>query len=217
MTRAGVHGELGGEGANTAARTNDQHGLAGQRPERRYQGEPGAAGRRERRRHHRVEAVRHPGQRRLLSHGDVLGVGSCRSERGDQQLAEQLLAAGKSPRPLAGPLDHARTIGAEYHRECRRRRPPGARGKRGIHRVHARGPHPEQDLPRSRFRRRYLAHHRGASVFTDGDSAHGDLLADRSSQTAVHAAHAGCLPGSPARSRQAGTFSQMPPKAELGP
>ncbi|MGA8638991.1 MAG: hypothetical protein WB593_12980, partial [Candidatus Sulfotelmatobacter sp.] len=29
--RARVHGELGGEGANTAARTNDQHGLAGQR------------------------------------------------------------------------------------------------------------------------------------------------------------------------------------------
>ena len=112
---------------------------------------------------------------------------------------------GKSPRPLAGPRDYARAISAEHHRECRRRLPPGARGKRGIHRVHARGPHPEQHLSRSRFRRRYLAHHRDASVFTDVYSAHGDLLANRSSQTAVHAAHAGWHLDRPL-SRQAGTF-----------
>jgi hypothetical protein len=46
--RAGVRGE--GEGANTAARTDDQRGLSAERLEQLHQGEPGAAGRWEHRR-----------------------------------------------------------------------------------------------------------------------------------------------------------------------
>ena len=52
----GVRGELSGEGANAAARTHDQHRLAGERLEQVHQGEPGATRRRQRRRDNVIES-----------------------------------------------------------------------------------------------------------------------------------------------------------------
>src|SRR6266851_32157 len=106
----------------------------------------------------------------------TLGVRSRRAKRRDQQLAEQIVADGKPRRPWPELLDHARAIDSEHHRECRRHRLPGAGGKRAIHRVHAGGTQPDQDLSRSRFRRRHLSHRRSGSILCDRDRSHRVLL-----------------------------------------
>src|SRR5580704_19097502 len=98
------------EGANAAARTHDQHRLAGERLEQVDQGEPGATSRRERRRDNVVESTGDTCQRRVLGNGHVLGIRPRRAKRRDQQLAEQIVADGKPRRPWPELFDHARAI-----------------------------------------------------------------------------------------------------------
>src|SRR5580704_3580887 len=105
------------------------------------------------------------------------GTRASRAKRRDQQLAEQIVADGKPRRPWSELLDHARAIDSEHHREYRRHRLPGAGGKRAIHRVHAGGTQPDQDLSRSRLRRRHLSHRRSGSILCDRDRSHRILLA----------------------------------------
>jgi hypothetical protein len=69
-------------------------------------------GGRRRRRDHQIQAVRYPGQRRVLADRDVVGVGPGRPERGDQQLPEYLVAGSEPLGSLAGFLNDARAVGA---------------------------------------------------------------------------------------------------------
>src|ERR1700751_1337072 len=127
----------------------------------------------------RDDVIESPGnfrRRGILGNGHILGVRSRRAKRRDQQLAEQIVARGKPRRPWPALLDHARPLGSEHHRKCRRHRLPGAGGKYAIHRVHAGGAQPDQDLSRSRFRRRHLSHRRSGSILCDRDRSHRVLL-----------------------------------------
>src|SRR6476661_1386806 len=137
---------------------------------------PGAARRRQCGRDNVIESSWNSCERRVLANGHVLGVGTRRAKRGDQQLAEQIVADGVPRRTFAKLFDHPRPVGAEHHRERRGHRLPRAGGEPKVHWVHARGPQPDQDLPRSRLRRWDLHRRWSASVFPDRDRAHRVLL-----------------------------------------
>ena len=64
-------------------------------------------------RDHVIEPSRNSRQWRVLANSHILGVGSCRAKRGDQQLAEQIVADGKPRRPFGKLLDPTRAISAQ--------------------------------------------------------------------------------------------------------
>ena len=95
--RAGLRCKLRREGAHSASRADDQHGLTCKRPKRLNDFEPGDTRSRERRRHHRVEWLRQSGEVGILADGDILGVGAGGAKRCNEQLAEDKVA-GSEPR-----------------------------------------------------------------------------------------------------------------------
>jgi hypothetical protein len=155
---------LRGKRSDAAARPHDQHRLAAERLQQLHEGEPRTTGSRERRRDFRIEPVRHQYERRILGDGDVLGVRSRRPDRSDQQLAEDFVASGEPRRILTDVLHDALDIGAQDHRERRGRRPPGTGSEHPIHRIHAGGPHLDQDLATFGLRCGQLGNHRLSSI-----------------------------------------------------
>jgi hypothetical protein len=90
---------LSGERANAAARTQDQHRLAGERLKQVHQEQPRATRRQERRRDKVIEPTENSCQWRILGSGHILGVGSRRAKQGNQQPAEQIVPDGNLDAP----------------------------------------------------------------------------------------------------------------------